>query len=302
MAIELSQRERHVNSCIERRPGRKAAQRDSPAPAAAAAAPVGADALPQAAAAAGTRGRDAAAAFGMPEKNVAGYASRLRQDVPYGVCGLKETYESDRAVAKKAAELAALFRRHRGRVWCCTGAGISTSAGLPDFRGPQGIWTQQQQAAGKGRKGRAATASQPAAKRARGGAAGSASSSGAAPCRSFADVKPSLTHMALTALVDHGYINHIATQNVDGLHRRAGAPLDRLSELHGEDPRVENNADTGKSIHTHKSAACPSRAGNVCLEQCKTCGLEHMRDDDVGGVGLKPTGNLCECGGQVHQR
>jgi hypothetical protein len=79
--------------------------------------------------------------------------------------------------------------------------------------------------------------------------------------------------MALTALVEAGYISHVATQNVDGLHRRAGCPLDKLSELHG----------------------------NVCLEVCQACGLEYLRDDDVGGVGLKATGNICDgCGGALH--
>ena len=62
------------------------------------------------------------------------------------------------------------------------------------------------------------------------------------------------------------------TQNVDGLHRRAAAPLDKLSALHG----------------------------NVCLEVCTKCDAEYHRDDDVGGVGLRPTGRSCAaCGGTL---
>ena len=57
-----------------------------------------------------------------------------------------ETFTSQQ---RKAARLAELLRLHKGRVWCCTGAGISTSVGLPDFRGPHGIWTKQQQEQGK---------------------------------------------------------------------------------------------------------------------------------------------------------
>ena len=240
-------RQLHVNRCIDRgsdQPNKRARSDELSAPAsasAAAASPI------------------VAAAAGGPENNVAGYAARLRQDVEYGVCGLKETFESAPSVRRKVVQLAELLRRHKGRVWCCTGAGISTSAGLPDFRGPQGIWTKQQVAAGKGRS--------------RGGMSGSSGGRASRPvATSFGAVKPSPTHHALTSLVVNGYINHIATQNVDGLHRRAGAPLDKLSELHG----------------------------NVCLETCTECQAEYHRDDDVGGVGLQLTGSKCEqCGGPL---
>ena len=168
------------------------------------------------------------------------------------MCGLKEIHESAAGVRKKVLRLAALLRQHKGKVWCCTGAGISTSAGLPDFRGPHGIWTKQQQDSGK-------------LKSPKGGGGK------AAPrlASSFGAVKPSFTHHALTALVTSGYINHIATQNVDGLHRRADAPLEKLSELHG----------------------------NVCLEVCVECKAEYHRADDVGGVGLQLTGSHCVAAG-----
>jgi hypothetical protein len=140
--------------------------------------------------------------------NVAGYAARLRQDVDYGVCGLKETYESGKAVARKVARLAQLLRQHKGAVWCCTGAGISTSAGLPDFRGPQGIWTKQQsqRRGGRGRGGRQPPPSSSSSS-SRGGKARPLANS-------FGEVRPTLTHRVLSALVHEGFINHIATQNV----------------------------------------------------------------------------------------
>lgn len=224
------QRQVHVNRCLEKRPADDGGRGG-------------------AAVAASAASRTSAAG-----NNVAGYAARLRQDVDYGVCGLKETRESTRAVRRKVVKLAELLRQHKGRVWCCTGAGISTSVGLPDFRGPHGIWTKQQQESGKLKK--------------------NAAVGGAAPrlASSFGAVKPSFTHYALTALVKAGYINHIATQNVDGLHRRAAAPLDKLSELHG----------------------------NVCLEVCSECQAEFHRADDVGGVGLQATGRKCDqCGGAL---
>lgn len=235
-ALDEGQRQVHVNRCLEKQPADVAG--GAAAGAAGSRKKARAAPMPPPSAAEGQR----------PENNVAGYAARLRQDVDYGVCGLKEMRESQRAVERKVVRLAELLRQHKGRVWCCTGAGISTSAGLPDFRGPHGIWTKQQQESGKLKR--------------------NASGSGAAPrlASSFGAVKPSLTHHALTALVKAGYINHIATQNVDGLHRRAGAPLNKLSELHG----------------------------NVCLEVCPECRAEFHRADDVGGVGLQPTGRKCD--------
>jgi mono-ADP-ribosyltransferase sirtuin 6 len=85
-----------------------------------------------------------------------------------------------------------------------TGAGISTSSGIPDFRGPQGVWTLQRQ--GK---------PLPRAK------------------VSFAVAKPSLTHQALVALIRAGKLKYIVSQNVDCLHLRSGVPRDQLAELHG---------------------------------------------------------------------
>ena len=90
---------------------------------------------------------------------------------------------------------------------CCvafTGAGISTSCGIPDFRGPQGVWTLQR--AGK---------PLPRLK------------------TSFGVAKPSLTHQALVGLVQAGKVGFIVSQNVDGLHLRSGVPRHQLAELHG---------------------------------------------------------------------
>ncbi len=61
-----------------------------------------------------------------------------------GVCGLPESFDSKRALAYKLDKLVQLLQLSRHTV-VLTGAGISTSAGIPDFRGPNGIWTKEMQ-------------------------------------------------------------------------------------------------------------------------------------------------------------
>jgi len=69
----------------------------------------------------------------------AGYASRLSAYPNKGVCGLPEARETSRAYKVKIAALAKLIRESQ-RIVVFTGAGISTSAGIPDFRGPKGAF------------------------------------------------------------------------------------------------------------------------------------------------------------------
>jgi len=82
-----------------------------------------------------------------------------------------------------------------------TGAGISTSAGINDFRGPQGKWSRQ--------------------------------AMGLKPIMTTHIKLPTVCHMAIRGLVDRGIIRHVVSQNTDGLHIKSGVPLDRISELHG---------------------------------------------------------------------
>ncbi|THG05629.1 hypothetical protein TEA_000814 [Camellia sinensis var. sinensis] len=85
-----------------------------------------------------------------------------------------------------------------------TGAGISTSCGIPDFRGPKGIWTLQ-------REGKSLPETP----------------------LPFHRAMPSMTHMALVELERVGILKFVISQNIDGLHLRSGIPREKLSELHG---------------------------------------------------------------------
>lgn len=65
------------------------------------------------------------------------YASGLSHYEHKGKCGMPERVEPTEDLALKTAELVGLIRASRHMV-VITGAGISTSAGIPDFRGPKG--------------------------------------------------------------------------------------------------------------------------------------------------------------------
>eukprot|EP00775_Hariotina_reticulata_P004906 gene4906-5150_t len=133
-----------------------------------------------------------------------GYASRLshREDLG-GRLGDPELFDPPHLLLDKARKLADLVQQ-ANKIIAFTGAGISTAAGIPDFRGPQGVWTLQ-------RKGLPLPKLH----------------------TSFVYAKPSLTHQALLGLLQSGKLQYICSQNVDSLHLRSGVPRYQLAELHG---------------------------------------------------------------------
>jgi len=88
-----------------------------------------------------------------------------------------------------------------------TGAGISTESGLPDFRGPDGIWTRR----AKGLPPKA---------------------------RPFSSVEPNAGHRAIVELQNLGRLRFLISQNVDNLHLRSGITPDLLAELHGNTAKL----------------------------------------------------------------
>ncbi|EUB64487.1 NAD-dependent deacetylase sirtuin-6 [Echinococcus granulosus] len=131
------------------------------------------------------------------------YASALSEYENKGVCGIPEVRDPDYIFEQKVSVLTDLLR-HSSYTVVHTGAGLSTAAGIPDFRGPNGVWTLEKQ-------GKKPAFSKP-----------------------FTEARPSVGHMALVALERAGYINFVITQNIDGLHLRSGFPRNRLSILHGD--------------------------------------------------------------------
>jgi NAD-dependent deacetylase len=108
------------------------------------------------------------------------------------------------------------------RIVVLTGAGISTDSGIPDYRGPNGVWTRNPEAE------RLATLdyylSEPELRK-RG-------------WRSRIDspifeAQPNSGHRALFELERRGKLDLIVTQNVDGLHQKAGSDPEKVIEIHG---------------------------------------------------------------------
>ncbi len=116
--------------------------------------------------------------------------------------------------------------RHGRNILVFTGAGISTSSGIPDFRGPQGVWKRRQpvyyQDFMSSEQARIEhwdykLEAWPA----------------------FRDAQPTQAHLAIARLEEVGRLAAVVTQNIDGLHARAGNSPQKMIELHGTNSLVE---------------------------------------------------------------
>ena len=120
-----------------------------------------------------------------------------------------------------SAGLAAWLREVK-QLAVLTGAGISTDSGIPDFRGPDGTWTKNPAAE------RLSTyqvyMADPETRR---------RSWQARLVHPAWTAEPNAAHRALARLAASAIDTQVITQNIDGLHQRAGTPPERVIELHG---------------------------------------------------------------------
>ncbi len=113
------------------------------------------------------------------------------------------------------------------RVVVMTGAGISTDSGIPDFRGPQGVWTRNPAAE------KQSTIQNYLADREVRKAAWQARLSNSAWT-----AKPNSGHRAIVQLEQRGKLHALITQNIDELHQMAGTSSAKVIEVHGTIRRV----------------------------------------------------------------
>ena len=91
-----------------------------------------------------------------------------------------------------------------------TGAGISTESGLPDYRGPEGVWTLR----AKGLEPKL-------------------------PRKPMSLIEPNPSHYAILELYNLGLLKFLISQNVDNLHIKSGIPPEILAELHGNSSKMK---------------------------------------------------------------
>jgi NAD-dependent deacetylase len=107
-----------------------------------------------------------------------------------------------------------------------TGAGVSTGSGIPDFRGPQGVWTRRKPVYYQDFMSSEAARVEHWDYKLEG-------------WDGFRTAQPNAVHHAIVRLENAGKVLSVVTQNIDGLHAAAGTSADRLVELHGTNLEVE---------------------------------------------------------------
>ena len=177
------------------------------------------------------------------------------------------------------------FVEEHARLFVLTGAGISTGSGIPDYRDAQGQWKRRQPVTMQDFLRSAAVRRRYWARSMIGWPV-------------LANARPNAAHLALARLEAAGRVQHLVTQNVDGLHQRAGST--RVVELHGtvawvvclncgaEVSRlvIQEMLETANPEYAHLSAAT-APDGDADLDAHDLDGFEIPACFRCGGI-LKP--------------
>eukprot|EP01062_Namystynia_karyoxenos_P066304 TRINITY_DN60267_c0_g1_i1.p1 TRINITY_DN60267_c0_g1~~TRINITY_DN60267_c0_g1_i1.p1 ORF type:complete len:412 (+),score=92.71 TRINITY_DN60267_c0_g1_i1:72-1307(+) len=177
-----------------------------------------------------------------------------------------EHFDSAEELEAKARQAADILRS-RQRTVAFTGAGLSTSAGLGDYRGKRGKWTLEAQG------------------------------SSLPYTTEYEALRPTFAHEAVAKLVEMGRIGYVVSQNADGLHHLSGVPYTQLSDVHGS---AFTECCPGCSQRYVRQTYAPEDraedyfAGRIPgpvpehIKMCRGCGSNHW------------TGRKCDsCGGPL---
>lgn len=164
------------------------------------------------------------------------------------------------------------------RIVVFTGAGVSTASGIPTYRGPDGIWKTRQPVyydEFMTRQEKRVEYWQYKLD----------------SWEAFGEAEPTPVHDACVTLERAGKLSKVITQNVDGLHRKAGTALDNLIELHGTNAAVECQGCLrrfepgpwyGQFKATGEPPVCPE-CGGVMKPATISFG-QSLRIEDLGGA------------------
>ena len=146
------------------------------------------------------------------------------------------------------------------RIVALTGAGISTESGVPDFRGPQGIWTKNPKA--ERLSNIHYYMSDPEVRK--------------LAWQQRLDhpawrAQPNAGHVALAGLERAGRLHALITQNIDGLHQKAGNTPDKVIEVHG-------------TVREYMCMSCGSRGPMPDVLERVRAGEEDPPCRDCGGI------------------
>jgi len=182
------------------------------------------------------------------------------KETPTPQRNLQETEDPEEVVRQKVKILAQWVQQSKHCI-IFTGAGISTSAAIPDYRGPNGVWTLKD----KGIQVQSIRLEQ---------------------------AVPTVCHMGLVALLNNfnetNRVLYIISQNIDGLHLRSGISKHSISELHGNS-YLESCWDCGKEyLRTFDTTVQAGIGGQNCQECLKKVPMF-----------CHCTERKCDCGNQL---
>lgn len=178
-----------------------------------------------------------------------------------------EHFDAASDMVRKAGKAADVLRKS-SRAICFTGAGLSTAAGLGDYRGKQGKWTLEAQGADL------------------------------AYTTVYEELRPTFAHEAIAKLVEMGKIAYVVSQNADGLHHLSGIPYSKLSDVHGS--AFTEYCPSCRKRYVRNWYVPEDRAEDYLagllpgpipphIRRCPGCGSNHW------------TGRSCDdCGGPLH--